>query len=63
MKQIPLLTGFVYLFFGVCFCVIGYWNLTETGEWSIISYFLAALATFDIGAGIKIITRHTKGEK
>ncbi|MBM4765369.1 YdiK family protein [Bacillus sp. B15-48] len=59
MKQSPLFSGIVYLVLGLLFTYVAILTVNETG-WGFFSYLLVLLATFDIGAGIRMIQFHFK---
>ncbi|MHC0039330.1 YdiK family protein [Pseudoneobacillus sp. C159] len=59
MRQTPIFSGFLYLLLGVLFTYFAINNVKEEG-WGFFSYLLIILATFDLGAGLKMIAIHFK---
>jgi hypothetical protein len=62
MRQTPLGSGILYLLLGSLFTYFAIQNVQEDG-WGFFSYLLVILATFDLGAGIKVIAIHYKIKK
>jgi hypothetical protein len=62
MRQSPLGSGILYLLLGVLFTYFAIQNVQEDG-WGFFSYLLVILATFDLGAGLKMIAMHVKIKK
>lgn len=54
MRKSPLFSGFIYLFLGVLFTYFAIKDVQESG-WGIFAIVLVFLATFDLGAGLKMI--------
>lgn len=59
MRQTPLVSGFLYILLGFLFTYFAIKNVQEDG-WGFFSYLLIILATFDLGAGLKMIAIHFK---
>ncbi|SFB26275.1 MULTISPECIES: YdiK family protein [unclassified Bacillus (in: firmicutes)] len=59
MRQTPLFSGIIYVFLGILFTYFAIQNVNEDG-WGLFSYLLVALATFDLGTGIRAILFHFK---
>ncbi|RHW31514.1 DUF4305 domain-containing protein [Neobacillus notoginsengisoli] len=59
MRQSPLFSGIIYLLLGVLFTYFAIGNVRTEG-WGFFSYLLVILATFDLGAGIRMISFHFK---
>jgi hypothetical protein len=59
MRQSPIFSGLLYLLLGVLFTYFAINNVKEEG-WGFFSYLLIILATFDLGAGLKMIAIHFK---
>lgn len=55
MRISPLFTGIVYISFGALFTAWAI-QLVNSDGWGVFVYLLLIIATFDIGAGIRIIT-------
>jgi hypothetical protein len=59
MRQTPLFSAFIYILLGVLFTYFAIENVRQEG-WGFFSYLLVILATFDLGAGIRIIMLYYK---
>jgi hypothetical protein len=59
MRQTPIVSGFLYILLGLLFTYFAVKNVQEDG-WGFFSYLLIILATFDLGAGIKMVGIHFK---
>jgi len=59
MRQSPLFSGIVYILLGILFTYFAVGNVRSEG-WGFFSYLLVILATFDLGAGIRMIGFHYK---
>ncbi|WP_409273186.1 YdiK family protein [Neobacillus sp. SCS-31] len=59
MRQSPLFSGIVYLLLGILFTYFAVGSVRDEG-WGFFSYLLVILATFDFGAGIRMIGLHYK---
>ncbi|WP_316572833.1 YdiK family protein [Neobacillus sp. YIM B06451] len=59
MRQSPLFSGIVYLLLGILFTYFAVGSVRDEG-WGFFSYLLVILATFDFGAGIRMISLHYK---
>jgi Domain of unknown function (DUF4305) len=59
MRKSPLFSGIVYLLLGILFTFFAIENVRAEG-WGFFSYLLVILATFDLGAGIRIIIFYFK---
>ncbi|PLR98658.1 YdiK family protein [Bacillus sp. T33-2] len=59
MRQSPLFSGIVYILIGILFTYFAVQNVNEDG-WDFFSYLLVILATFDLGAGIRMIMFYFK---
>lgn len=55
----PLFSAVFYFILGIVFTVFAVQQVTASG-WSFFSYVLIILATFDFGAGIRLINIHFK---
>jgi uncharacterized membrane protein HdeD (DUF308 family) len=62
MRQSPLVSGILYLVLGALFTYFAIENVQED-QWGFFTYLLILLATFDIGAGIKMIAIHYRIKK
>ncbi len=62
MRHSPLGSGILYLILGVLFTYFAVQTVTENG-WGFFAYLLVILATFDLGAGFKMIALHFKIKK
>ena len=58
----PLFSAVFYFILGIVFTVFAVQQVTESG-WNFFSYALIVLATFDFGAGIRLILIHFKLKK
>jgi hypothetical protein len=59
MRRTPLVSGMLYLLLGILFTYFAIQNVQEEG-WGFFSYILVILATFDLGAGLKMLAIHVK---
>ncbi|WP_059174235.1 YdiK family protein [Bacillus sp. FJAT-27445] len=62
MRQSPLFSGIVYLLLGLLFTYFAVESVRNEG-WGFFAYLLVILATFDFGAGIRMIGIHFKLKK
>ncbi|WP_080848774.1 YdiK family protein [Cytobacillus gottheilii] len=60
MRRSPLFSGIVYLILGILFVYIAIQSLQQNGDWGFMTNLLIIIATFDIGAGLKMISFHFK---
>jgi len=60
VRQTPLISGIIYVVFGIIFIIFAIQNVTTDGEWGLFSMLLVIFATFDFGSGFKIIRTHFK---
>lgn len=60
MRRSPLFSGIVYLILGILFVYFAITSLQQNGEWGFFTTLLIIIATFDIGAGLKMIGFHFK---
>ncbi|AZU60089.1 YdiK family protein [Neobacillus mesonae] len=59
MRRSPLFSGFIYFVLGALFTYFAIDEVQQNG-WGFLSYLLVILATFDFGAGFKMIAFHFK---
>lgn len=59
MRRSPLLSGIIYIVLGALFTYFAISDV-QTNGWGFFSYLLVILATFDFGAGLKMIIFHYK---
>ncbi|ALC92545.1 hypothetical protein AM500_24360 [Bacillus sp. FJAT-18017] len=59
MRPTPLFSAFIYILLGVLFTYFAIENVKQEG-WGFFSWLLVILATFDLGAGIRIIMLYYK---
>lgn len=59
MRISPLVTGIIYICFGVLFTSWAI-QLVNSSGWGFFVYLLVIIATFDIGAGIRLIAFHIR---
>lgn len=62
MKNSPLLMGSIYIFLGIIFTTWAIQLVNQSG-WGIFVYLLLLIATFDIGAGIRLVKIHFRLNK
>jgi hypothetical protein len=62
MRQSPLVSGILYLLLGALFTYFAIENVQED-QWGFFTYLLILLATFDVGAGLKMISIHFRIKK
>lgn len=62
MRQSPLVSGILYLLLGALFTYFAIENV-QKDQWGFFTYLLIILATFDIGAGLKMIAIHYRIKK
>jgi hypothetical protein len=60
VRQTPLISGIIYVVFGIIFIIFAIQNITTDGEWGLFSILLIIFATFDFGSGFKMIRMHFK---
>ncbi|GIN23377.1 MAG TPA: DUF4305 domain-containing protein [Bacillus bacterium] len=53
----PLFSGMIYILLGVVFTFFAVQQV-KLNEWSFMVYLLIILATFDFGAGFRLISLH-----
>ncbi|MEW9503269.1 YdiK family protein [Jeotgalibacillus marinus] len=58
----PLAHGVIYLLLGIAFTYFAI-NSVNTSGWGLFAYLFIALATFDIGSGLRMILLHFKIKK
>ncbi len=62
MRQSPLFSGIIYIILACLFTYLATTNVTESG-WTIFSFFLILLATFDFGSGLRLVIFHFRIKK
>ncbi|OCA88699.1 hypothetical protein A8F94_24160 [Bacillus sp. FJAT-27225] len=62
MRPTPLFSAFIYILLGVLFTYFAIENVRQEG-WGFFSWLLVILATFDFGAGVRIILFYYKIKK
>ena len=60
VRQTPLISGIIYVVFGIIFILFAIQNVATDGEWGIFTILLVIFATFDFGSGFKLIRKHFK---
>ncbi|MEK3889631.1 YdiK family protein [Bacillus sp. FSL K6-3431] len=58
----PLFSGFIYIVLGAIFTFFAIQQVTAN-DWNIFAYLLVILATFDFGAGFRLLSIHFKLKK
>ncbi|MFD1708542.1 YdiK family protein [Siminovitchia sediminis] len=54
----PLFSGIVYILLGVTFTYFAVQQVNLNDEWGFFVYLMILLATFDFGAGIRLVSLH-----
>lgn len=58
MRRSPLFSGIFYIILGILFTNLAIDYVQKMQSWGIFTYILILIATFDIGAGIRMIALH-----
>ncbi|MEH7114470.1 YdiK family protein [Neobacillus niacini] len=62
MRRSPIVSGIIYLVLGALFTYFAVEDVQQNG-WGFFSYLLVLLATFDFGAGLRILFLYKKSKK
>lgn len=58
MRRSPLFSGIFYIILGLLFTNLAINYVQREQSWGMFTYFLILIATFDIGAGLRMIALH-----
>ena len=58
MRRSPLFSGIFYIILGILFTNLAIDFVQREQSWGIFTYILIMIATFDIGAGIRMFALH-----